>query len=369
MDHLVAVILSSMTIGIALFSIGLLLRNCALKSDWPLHSIALVYFLSVMVFEAADQINLTLPAEEQRTWLRVLLVITLPSLGACIWFYIRSITTQNDWLSRKDVWHLLPVLTCSAAALPVVFSGADMSADLSFGLTIAMFVAWITWLGMLIYYFTRSLIQLVRHRQKIRDLYSRLKGLSLAWLQGLIGLVAICAIILLVVALLPAISETSQPSRGLIAAFYLGVVFTVSLFGIPQQSTIPIWNELPESRYKRSALRSGDLARIAAKLDSAMRDQKFWQNPDLSLLDLSQATCVSQNNISQSLNEHLGMNFYDYVNRWRVDQACRALCETDQQILSIAEEVGFNSKSTFNAAFKKHTGQTPRAYRASKARK
>ena len=103
--------------------------------------------------------------------------------------------------------------------------------------------------------------------------------------------------------------------------------------------------------------------RIAKKLDATMRNHTLWQNPSLSLHDLSRETGISQNNISQALNEHLGKNFYDYVNGWRIDAACIAMSETDQSVLTISLDVGFNSKSTFNAAFKKIMHQTPRHYR------
>jgi AraC-like DNA-binding protein len=65
------------------------------------------------------------------------------------------------------------------------------------------------------------------------------------------------------------------------------------------------------------------------------------------------------------LNDHLSVNFYDYVNGWRIKAACDALRTTDLTVVTISEDVGFNAKSTFNASFKKITGQTPRQYRAS----
>lgn len=81
-------------------------------------------------------------------------------------------------------------------------------------------------------------------------------------------------------------------------------------------------------------------------------------------MDMATETGVSQNNISQTLNDHLGANFYDYVNGWRIKAACDALRNTEHTILTILEDVGFNAKSTFNAVFKKTTRQTPRQYHA-----
>lgn len=77
---------------------------------------------------------------------------------------------------------------------------------------------------------------------------------------------------------------------------------------------------------------------------------------------LSDTIRVSQNYISQTLNDRLGRNFFDYVNAWRIAEACQRLGQ-GARVLDVAHETGFNSRSTFNAAFRKHTGTTPSAWR------
>ena len=69
--------------------------------------------------------------------------------------------------------------------------------------------------------------------------------------------------------------------------------------------------------------------------------------------------------ISQAINKGFEMNFNDYINNHRVDEVIKELksgTHHSQTLLSIALESGFNSKSTFNRAFKKHTQLTPIAY-------
>jgi AraC-like DNA-binding protein len=80
---------------------------------------------------------------------------------------------------------------------------------------------------------------------------------------------------------------------------------------------------------------------------------------------LAQIVGVTPNQLSFVLNRYLGKSFFDFVNSVRIDHALRLLVEEpDRQILDIAISIGFNSKSTFNLAFKKITGTTPSAYRA-----
>ena len=70
--------------------------------------------------------------------------------------------------------------------------------------------------------------------------------------------------------------------------------------------------------------------------------------------------------LSQVINTSLGQNFYNLINSYRVEEAKQQLSASDKQnqtILAIAYDVGFNSKSVFNKAFKKFTGTTPSKYR------
>lgn len=123
----------------------------------------------------------------------------------------------------------------------------------------------------------------------------------------------------------------------------------------------------PLPRYQRSGLDGPALARIAARLEQAMRQDHLYRRSTLTLRHLSDAIKVSENHISETLNAHLGSSFFDYVNGWRVREAETLLITTDRTVLDILLEVGFNARSTFNAAFRKQTGMTPTAYRRDRA--
>ncbi|MEQ8392721.1 MAG: helix-turn-helix domain-containing protein, partial [Thalassospira sp.] len=79
---------------------------------------------------------------------------------------------------------------------------------------------------------------------------------------------------------------------------------------------------------------------------------------------LASAVGATPNQLSYVLNQHLDKKFFDFINEARTREASRLLVEDpDRTVLDIATSVGFNSKSTFNLAFKKITGKTPSAYR------
>lgn len=96
---------------------------------------------------------------------------------------------------------------------------------------------------------------------------------------------------------------------------------------------------------------------------------QWWREPDLSLADLARRLGTNTQYLSRALNEGLGQSFSDFVNRQRIDAAQRRLDEdASLEILTIALEVGFGSKASFNRAFRTYTGQTPSAWRSRAAR-
>ena len=93
---------------------------------------------------------------------------------------------------------------------------------------------------------------------------------------------------------------------------------------------------------------------------------KPYLDSELTLQKLSEQVDIPSYRLSQIMNSHLNQNFFDVVNRYRVEEWKRQIMDAppSRTIQEVAFSVGFNSKSSFNAAFKKHTGQTPTEFRA-----
>nr|WP_275442563.1 AraC family transcriptional regulator [Pseudoalteromonas sp. OOF1S-7] len=94
-----------------------------------------------------------------------------------------------------------------------------------------------------------------------------------------------------------------------------------------------------------------------------MQEKQLYLDADLTLQKLSQVSGVSPNYLSQVLNETLQMNFFDFVNHWRIEASKSRLLASKDSVLHIALEVGFNARSSFYKAFKKETGLTPGEFR------
>lgn len=103
-----------------------------------------------------------------------------------------------------------------------------------------------------------------------------------------------------------------------------------------------------------------------SKLQQFMITEKPFLNPSLTIQDISNTIQIPTRELSILINHQLDQHFYDFVNSYRIEQAMEILKDTSKSKLTILEilyEVGFNSKSSFNTAFKKHTGYTPTDYR------
>ena len=107
-----------------------------------------------------------------------------------------------------------------------------------------------------------------------------------------------------------------------------------------------------------------DVEETIRQIDSFMRSSKPHFDPQLTIKTLGRKLAIPTNQLSELINGELGMNFRNYVNSFRIREVKRILAEeAETNILEVALKSGFNSKSSFNAAFIKETGMTPREWR------
>jgi AraC-like DNA-binding protein len=120
-----------------------------------------------------------------------------------------------------------------------------------------------------------------------------------------------------------------------------------------------------DRRYERSGMDAGMMNEYEAALAAFMQKSRIYLDPDLSLELLATRMKMSRHHLTQLLNEKLEKNFYSFINEYRIGEAIDRLNDPTLQvnILSLAFDCGFNSKSSFNNYFKKITGSTPTAYR------
>lgn len=102
---------------------------------------------------------------------------------------------------------------------------------------------------------------------------------------------------------------------------------------------------------------------ILEQLDRLFEGEKLHRTEDLSLRRLSRRLGVSDRQVSSAINRIKKMSVSQYVNAFRIEEACRLLRETDDSVLTISLASGFATKSNFNREFSRVTGQAPTQWR------
>ncbi len=148
-------------------------------------------------------------------------------------------------------------------------------------------------------------------------------------------------------------------------ALAIGLAYVLVLYAL---TAIPEFiNELFEvarTKYSISTLGEVDVPASLQRLESLMREERLYTEESLTLVSLSSAVGISGHQLSELINTRLGCSFSQYIKQQRLAAARDLLKQSPKlSILSISLETGFKSQSTFYAAFKEDTGQSPGEYR------
>ncbi|WP_415403980.1 helix-turn-helix domain-containing protein [Tateyamaria sp. SN3-11] len=232
------------------------------------------------------------------------------------------------------------------------------------------FLIYIQWLVYVVWVFRQQ----VRHLARLKQHFASTDGLEMRWVTVLSSVLGLYSLLSLAGFVLSIMGLEDPIGRELDSSLVLVLVILLALWGLrpsvgfeEASRTIANSDEGRASKYEKSALALDQADRIARKLVAAMSRDRLYRDPTLTLASLSKHVGVSTNYVSQTLNEHLGQSFFDFVNGWRVQEAIPLVEQSDQTVLSIAYEVGFNSRSSFYTAFRKKTGLTPSAFKAKQA--
>ncbi len=145
------------------------------------------------------------------------------------------------------------------------------------------------------------------------------------------------------------------------------IFFLLILFWVFKRANKPLFfEEMPKYGSKKIAV--GEAKEFGAKLARILVKEESFKKANLRLPEVAKALDVSPHYLSQYLNDNLGKSFSAYINEYRVEAAKTMLKTADYFTTeAIGKECGFNSNTTFYAAFKEVTGMTPAKFRKRKA--
>ena len=132
----------------------------------------------------------------------------------------------------------------------------------------------------------------------------------------------------------------------------------------PDIFRIPIVN-VHNSENNKERLKLAEVEIIKQLIETSMRKEKIYLISDLSLSFFAEKIKTTPNNLSWVLNKVYQKNFYEFINEYRVKDFIERIKNNQHKqltIFSVALESGFNTKSTFNKAFKTITKETPSSF-------
>jgi AraC-like DNA-binding protein len=290
-------------------------------------------------------------------------------LGPLLFFYFRKLLLKRGFIKR-DIVHLLPFFLDFIFWLPFYLARRPQQRGIFFQnyQTIIEAMTWVRIAHMAIYAFI--CLFLIKR-------YSGLKGIKV-WSERVIFF--FCGFIVSHIAYFTLIrySFFSTEWDYAISLFMSGFIGLVAAYGYIQPEIfqgIPLSNykeliaplSISTEKYKSSSLTSQAAESLKARLDALMQQEKCYRDNDLNLEKLALRLGANRHQVSQVINEKMGVNFFDYINNLRVEEAKELLVKngnTHLTIIDIAYTVGFNNKVTFNTTFKNKTGMTPSEFRA-----
>jgi AraC-like DNA-binding protein len=300
--------------------------------------------------------------------------------GPFLWFYIKSFTIREFRFKPIYLLHFLPFLAMLAEhSIDLFFLPAAEKIDIAYNEEFVHFLSYPVFMTLIVVsplvYFSWGLLIIKNYNSHLKNYFSKLNDINLNWLRIL--LIASITFYFIVngsffVSLFKPF-ESFYEMQFMSFAFSTIYVLFLGLYGHKQVNlfanhSIPFDLEqiVPEPSSQKNLDESEKL--FIENLLSSMEKEKPFLNPDVNLATLSSALKTSPDRLSNTLNNNLNMNFYDFINHYRIEEfkkECRLEKNKNYTFIAIAYNCGFNSKATFNRVFKNATGLTPKEFKQS----
>lgn len=291
--------------------------------------------------------------------------------GPVVYFYFRSQVHREFRLRRKHLWHFLPYAIAFMYELVFFVQGPEAVQKLqsSSHFLVLGYVNRILMIMSFVFYLSRCISIYKKYRHWSLNQFSNTELISFQWFRNFIYAMAFWLIFREVMNILDAMLDLPFYqdwwwNLGLVAvSYYIGLAGYSQnqpakiAFELSAEEPKPIDDSLEKATHEEEG--------IASKLKSLMEKDRLYIQPDLNLQELAQHLQINTSELSATINQSFGKNFNEYINTYRIEEFIRLhAADTSQRftLLSLALDSGFNSKATFNRAFKKIKGVSPKEF-------
>jgi AraC-like DNA-binding protein len=302
--------------------------------------------------------------------------------GPFLFLYISSLIDQKFQFNRKKLFHFIPFILFNlfiviASLLPEISERirldhveSEHGAPLLFNLFLILTVL----SGP--FYFILSILLFKKLDINIFNNFSSYKNVNLNWLRKLVYSFGAIWTLLMIFATVHHVFHLFSwifCTHGLSLSLSVFIIL-IGYFGLKQKEIFIHYPDQhieyitePKTKYAGVVLKDADAEKYVSQLRHFMNIEKPYLNANLSLPELANKLHITSHHLSRVINEQFNVNFFDFINQYRVDEVKSRIGNPEFEnlsLLGIAFDSGFNTKSAFNRVFKKMTGLTPSEYKS-----
>lgn len=292
--------------------------------------------------------------------------------GPLLYFYVRQKTNAKKVFGKLELLHFLPFVLHFLSLLPYYVQGSEYKLSVLmnsiytgdpilslrfFIIRSAQDVSMLIYAGMSLWLLYNSAHSIINKKPAG---YTWLRNITAGF--AIFVFLEVMNLIEMIIFKYKFIAEIES----ILMISSSALIYTLGYFAMKKPAILSEKDFANGSRYAKSGLTNNLVQHYLNRIFKSMEDEKPFRDSELSLTTLSKNLNIPQHHLSQILNEKLNQSFFEFVNKYRVEEVKKLLLCPDHShytILAIALEAGFNNKVSFNSAFKKHTGVTPSQYR------
>jgi len=307
-------------------------------------------------------------------------------LGPLIYYYFLALTNDEFVWSKKDIKHFIPgsiyilifiFLAVGDIIVKKLFMGIPFDLhfqtkgsleDIYEGIPKTLFH--IASIISLTYYLIRTVIEYRKYKKYVNDHFSDTLGIEYEWIRNLLYAVIAGMTIMLIIGFVDVFITNLSYDQFWTSHLTLAItIYVISIMGYQSgQRTsrkLAYSPDLEMIEEKNGPSLQPEVNEWKEKIERCFREHKPYLDPALTLKQLASQLGTNSSVLSKAINSGFGKNFNDFINSYRIEEVKKQLeanVHEQQTLISIAMDCGFNSKPTFNRAFKKLLGQSPREY-------
>lgn len=287
--------------------------------------------------------------------------------GPTIYLFVQS-TLSEKRFSSSDLFHYIPGVVYSLiVTFYYILPSQEVITERVNSGELFRVVHILVGLGLTVNltYFTLSIL---KYNQLKKDLQSEASYvLNINFVRNFLIAIGSCLLIWLVIYFISFgnYDQIEIVSREFIWLAVALIVLFIAYYQMVNPSVFKFRQLTKKTKYSQSQFSSADLDKLKQELEEIMEQKKPYLNAKLLKSELAELMNINAPELSRLLNERIGMSFFEYINYHRIHEFIRLAkspIAKQKTLLGLAQEAGFNSKSTFNKSFKQIMGCPPSEY-------